>query len=85
MLEPNKPKTFGPQKQEGVQVDAAITTEVLTNDDYEAIQPAENCFDEGIFNLKYLLIVYIFQNRMLKPRWIDEDHSLKKIIFYIFL
>ena len=68
MLEPNKPKTFGPQKQDGVQVDAAITTEVLINNDYEAIQPADNGFDEGIFNLKYLLIVYIFENIMFKPR-----------------
>ena len=49
MLEPNKPKTFGPQEQGGVLVNAAITTQVLTNDDYEAIQPTDNGFDEGIY------------------------------------
>lgn len=47
MLEPNKPKTFGPQEQGQVQMDAAITKEVLTNNDYEPIQPADNGFDEG--------------------------------------
>ena len=48
MLEPNKPKSFGPQEQGRVQVDADFTKEVLTNNDYEAIQPTDNGFDEGI-------------------------------------